>query len=577
MKKLFIFLALVGMITVGCTEDELEKDKNKDNGNQTEQPEENGGGDEDEDGIPENIFFEIDNESASFEPDGGSVDVVVYSNYKWEISGTSDWCTPSIKNGDTNEDGQKVTFTAKVAYDNREATFWFCCAEEKIKFTVSQKLKETIIPSNNNTFKISYKGDTVAINYQTTVECEVVIPEEAQSWISIANGTRALSSEQVVLTVSSNSTPSERTAVVRVEKVGDNTLFAEYTIIQQSGYGLFIEYTSSDGRVVAPNNNRAFDATIISNTYKNGVGIIEFDAPITSIGDEAFYWNNNLTSITIPDSVTSIGQQAFMSCRSLTSVTIGNSVTTIEQGAFCGCYSLTSVTIPDSVTKIGHSAFSDCKSLTSVIIGDNVTFMADWAFGHCSSLTNLIIGNVTNIGGAAFHSCSSLTSVTIPDSVTNIGGSAFYGCSSLTNLTIGKSVTSIGYQAFFDCDSLTNVVIPDSVTKIEGMAFHWCDGITNVVFGDNLTYIGEGAFDGCINLTSVTIPDNVTDIGWRAFANCSLTSVYCKPTTPPFLGGDTFLSNKSEYKIYVPTTSENEYKSARLWSYYSDIIVGYDF
>jgi len=87
---------------------------------------------------------------------------------------------------------------------------------------------------------------------------------------------------------------------------------------------------------------------------------------VTSIGNSAFFYCDNLTSITIPNSVTSIGGWAFYNCRGLTSIIIGNSVTSIGDEAFEYCTSLTSITIPNSVTSIGIYAFAYCSGLTEV-------------------------------------------------------------------------------------------------------------------------------------------------------------------------------------------------------------------
>ena len=407
-----------------------------------------------------------------------------------------------------------------------------------------------------------------------------------------------------------------------------------------------IWYTSTDGKIVEPysgeNNNYAdalttFGVNIVSNTYVNGKGVIEFEGDVTIIGDYAFSWCESLTSVTIPDSVTTIGVRAFNECSSLTSATIPDSVTTIGGFAFGWCDSLTSVTIPDSVTTIGNYAFSSCSNLTSVTIPDSVTKIGNMAFYGCENLQKfnskyasedgrcLIIedalyafapaglteytipNSVTTIRGGAFAYCDNLTSVTIPNRVTKIEYGAFYSCSGLTSVTIPDSVAEIGDYAFSWCESLqefngkfasedsrclivdgilnsfapaglTKYTIADSVTTIGDRAFQSCDSLTSVTIPDSVTTIGESAFYNCSSFTSVTIPDSVAEIGYWAFYDCvSLTSVYCKATTPPAGDDHMFSKNASDRKIYVPMESVEAYKSASGWSNYASDIVGYNF
>ena len=328
-----------------------------------------------------------------------------------------------------------------------------------------------------------------------------------------------------------------------------------------------------------------------------------------------------LTEYTIPDSVTTIGVGAFYWCRSLTSVTIPDSVTSIGYVAFYGCSSLTSVTIPDSVTAIGVRAFVRCSSLqefkgkfasedsrclivdgilnsfapaglTEYTIPNSVTTIGDEAFYDCTSLESVTIGNgVTKIGECAFGLCDSLTSVTVGDSVTSIGENAFNGCINLTSATIGDSVTTIGDGAFSVCSSLTSITIPDSVTTIGDGAFRYCISLTSITIPDSVTTIGDAAFEYCGSLTSITIPDSVKTIGYATFAYCeNLNTVYCKTINPP----TTIVDNNGYWfgfakedesgnicnidcTIYVPTESEEAYKSAQGWSDYADDIVGYNF
>ena len=231
---------------------------------------------------------------------------------------------------------------------------------------------------------------------------------------------------------------------------------------------------------------------------------------------------NSRKSYIIPNSVTTIGNSAFFYCDNLTSVTIPDSVTTIDNSAFSDCSNLTSITIPNSITTIGSYAFNACDGLTSITIPDSVTTIGICAFQGCSNLTDVIIGNsVTTIDNSIFNSCRKLTSVTIPDSVTTIGASAFYYCTSLTSITLPNSVTTIGDSAFSDCTSLKSITILDSVTTIGNSVFEDCTSLTDVTIGNGVTTIGDYVFSGCTSFTDVTIGNSVTTISHNAFEGCT--------------------------------------------------------
>ena len=248
---------------------------------------------------------------------------------------------------------------------------------------------------------------------------------------------------------------------------------------------------------------------------------------VTTIGDCAFIYCDDLITVTIPSSVTSIERIAFGGCSKLASVSIPNSVTYIDERTFFGCSSLTSISIPDGVISIGDYAFRDCNSLTSISIPQSVTSIGDNAFENCSGLTSATIGqNVVSIGSSAFSGCSNLISVNIPDGVTTIEDCTFRDCSSLFSITIPESVTSIGESAFNCCSGLTSVILPNSLTTIERSAFFGCNSFTSVTIPDGVTAIGEYAFARCIGLTSVIIGDGLLSINERVFIDCnSLTSI----------------------------------------------------
>ena len=430
----------------------------------------------------------------------------------------------------------------------------------------------------DNSINATSAGGTQEIKLTTNLDYTIEIPEDAQSWLSLAPETRALREDTIVFEVTANEGMQRYTTVALKDEQGK---ILQTIIFRQLGTCTEV-HVETKGEL--ENELAGYDYANIESLKITGVlNDVDFlfiyrmmpnlkdldiaEVNITALPTQAFYKSTNVKNLILPNTLATIGEEMFYNSK-LKTVVIPANVTTIGGSAFKNCSSLATVTFEkeSQLKTIGggysgsssyyYGAFSGCSSLTSIEIPASVETIEAAAFKGCSSLTTVTFeqgSQLKTIAGGysdfsdyygAFSGCSSLTSIEIPASVTTIEATAFKGCYKLATVTFeqGSQLKTIGgdyykqfyYGAFSDCP-ITTIEIPASVETIGSSAFSGCTSLTAIEIPASVTTIGTAAFKGCSSLTTVTFEkgSQLKTIGggysgssyYGAFSDCPITSI----------------------------------------------------
>lgn len=94
---------------------------------------------------------------------------------------------------------------------------------------------------------------------------------------------------------------------------------------------------------------------------------------VTAIKSKAFYTNNHIEIVQLPDNIISIGSSAFLECSKLKSINLPKALIELGFYAFRGCGLLRDIgTIPPFITVIPSKCFSGCR-FKIINIPDNIT------------------------------------------------------------------------------------------------------------------------------------------------------------------------------------------------------------
>lgn len=315
-------------------------------------------------------------------------------------------------------------------------------------------------------------------------------------------------------------------------------------------------------------------------TYTGSKFVVPDDGSIVAISNYAFYGNEELVEVVLPECIESIGQYTFAYCPNLKKVNLPSQITHIPHGAFCRS-GIESFVFPETIDIIDTYSFYQCYLLFSITFLGNPTTIKVNTFSECYAL-----GEIVNIGGvdpsnfqiptsygAITHTDESKlektsdglailnnsdserhvigytgtkTDIAVPEGITLIKKYAFYKNENITSIIIPEGVVEIGAYAFQGCTSLRSVTLPTTIKKINARAFFGCTSLVSINLPEGLEFIGESAFYNT-RMSEIVVPSTVTNLGAGCFGNNpNLTSL-----TLPFVGTSVDTTDQGNQRIHA--------------------------
>ena len=263
--------------------------------------------------------------------------------------------------------------------------------------------------------------------------------------------------------------------------------------------------------------------------------------PVTKIGAGAFYRNETIVSVELPDSIVEIGDEAFSGMQQLEKAVLPEGLKKIGLAAFRRT-GLTEITIPESVETIGRAAFMDTK-FTAVKLPDAVVSIGSIPFAACEQLQEISISadnpNYKTVDGVLYSKDGKLL--------------IQYPCAKGEEYAIEEGTEEIGYAAFASC-GLKKVTFPETVRSIDNMGFFESYALETLQLPDSLEAIGDCAFGELYlssfgiqktKIDSVHIGPNVAHIGTQAFNGLDIAAFDVDENNEKFASPGGFITNRS--------------------------------
>ena len=456
MKRLFLLVALLGMLGMSCSENE--------GLNVPQDPTENPGDDATPDEVP---IFNIDTDGTIVvKAEGGEVTIAVTTNMGYSVvipEEAQSWLSVVDNRADVREETLTFIFAENDSFEERSAEVELLDAEgeELTVITLTQKCYDKVFYTDTNgNYTVVAEGGEVEVAVTTNFEYSVVIPKRAKSWLSIADTRATLREETLTFIFAENDSFEERSAEVEL-------LDAEGEVLQtitfaQNGQSKIFETRPGDSSIIPLMNDGCEVEVFVTTNMEYSVVIADEAQSWLSVADTRALLRDEIVTIIVAENKSYVGRSAdvvFVDSEGevLTTITIVQDGAMLPEGA-CPLneiwYTNGSTTEP---TEPSSSKPFDVSVLSNTYDEEQEHWVIE------------LDGVVTAIRRSAFSNCTTLSSITIPEGVASIGSYAFSGCKNLTSVTIGSGVTSIGFLAFDNCNNLSSVYCnPATPPETEG-------------------------------------------------------------------------------------------------------------
>ena len=284
----------------------------------------------------------------------------------------------------------------------------------------------------------------------------------------------------------------------------------------------------SDGYIINEFAQEEISKNMVIPTTVNG---LYGEKAVIGVGDNAFFNNTEIESVTFGEQFVNIGESAFEGCTALKEINFnGNS--TIGKNAFKGCSSLELVTFGYN-TQIGASAFENCTSIKEINF-PKLTGLESNAFAGCTSLEKIVfeVGkeNACNIGSNVFANCTALKYVdmrnisvlggqdTIGHVTFTTGEDIFYNCTALETVIVGRRFRVESRQFAVDT-SLLSQFTPKAMLYVDMNTFT-SEQSSNLSTGfsadsTNIILLGKAYINGIGSYGGITYIDGTTNSTWK--------------------------------------------------------------